>query len=269
MGISLRTDNMTAGGPLLDDVDVKITTAEFVLYDYDGKADVEVPCLHLTLTDAEGNEHEQYFSAGKKEDFVPTDDGEGLDAVGSKTGINSSSNAGQFLTSLVNAGVDESVLDGPISGLVGTSVHVKRVSQGKSANIAGGKERFVLLAETLLDEDPTAGASKPKAGAKKTAAPVKTAAKTAGKVNGAAKSGAKAAAPKENPIDEDAAGYVVMALAEAGGSLTKVKLGQAIFKAIEKGDPNRQAIVQRVAQKDFLEGRPEWTFDGATVTAVE
>ena len=82
MSVSLRPSSYTSGG-LIDDCDVTFKELRFALWDYDGKADADVPALRVTMETEDGESTIQYFSAGRTDHFMPTEDG--LGAVGSHT----------------------------------------------------------------------------------------------------------------------------------------------------------------------------------------
>jgi hypothetical protein len=125
---SLAPKDLATGGGLLDDCNVEFTNCRFEMFDYGGKAP-EAPALHATLVDMEdGEEHEQYWSAGKASDWEIGEDGAILVPVGKATAVNVSSNLGQLLVSLGNAGFPEETLaDGDVTALEGMKAHVMRI----------------------------------------------------------------------------------------------------------------------------------------------
>jgi hypothetical protein len=123
----LPADAVEGAGLPLDDVDVIIKEARFALWNYNG-TQAEGPALRVIFVDGEEKSHEQYFSAGKIEKSVPSDDGKKLLPVSdaSPKGLNKSTKAFTFLASLFNAdpAVGTLLADGDVSKLDGLRAHV-------------------------------------------------------------------------------------------------------------------------------------------------
>lgn len=263
--VSLNPESFVHGGGLLDDADVEVTAAQFVMFDYNGTKDA-VPALGLTLVDADGKETDQYFTCGKATDFVPSGDGMSLIPVGQKTSLNDSSNLGQLLLSLLNAGFPSDKLSDQASFLIGLNAHVNRVVVQKAKG-ANDKDREALLV-TKINRMPWE--PKGAVGAKPAARPA-----IAGKANGAAKPGPVAVATSAAPaagddgLTEVVTEVLIGALAENGGQLAKKDIATAVFKAIGKDHPNfaqRAKIVSLAFSDAFLSTAEGITYDGATVS---
>lgn len=265
-GASLRPDNFVVGGGLIDDVDAKIVSARYTLYDYEGT--VQNPPLAVALTleyanpDGSGDlvQHTEYYSAGDAKFFVPSDDGTRAIPVGSKTGLNNNTNAAQLIMSLINAlGANHQIvqnLDDDISVFDGISGHWNRVAQQKRTGLPQtgsnqqNKDKTILLMTKAV-----AGGTKaaPKAAAKTGAAPAKTAApKAAPKAAAPAAAPAAAAAPAGD-LDEALTGIVLEKLSEVNGSpVAKSVLVQAAFQAYKADPKTRGQAMARMGSDDFL-----------------
>lgn len=271
--MSLRPSTFTEGG-LLDDVDVRVTAASFLLYDYGGKSTRGVsPALGLTITHQEGDEtkeNDQYFSAGDAAYFYPSKDnaskssdnmGDYLIPIGDKQGLNGNTNLAKFLTSLVNAGYPEDKLDNfKASDLVGLEFHLKREAVKRTGLIRTGpnanREQTVITVSKIIKLPWETGTAKPAATTK---------AATNGKANGAA----AAPAAGDGALVEKCNETLMMVLMEAGGGpLPKTKAATLAFNAL-KGDPMQKIVSQSLYKDDILHQLPGIAFDGAAVRLSE
>lgn len=253
--ISLRPSDGESGG-LLDDVNATVIAAAAVTWDYNGNADPG-PALHIRLKDDNGQEADQYYSAGKLERVVPTEDGEQFDpAEGSSAkGLNQNCNAFVFLSELVNKGFPEDKL-ASLGTLVGLYGHFNRVPQKQRAGLenADGKQRTILIVTKIhsmpWEKKGTAGkASSPSANLKSTS--------TASTNNGG----------NGNSVNDEAVAAVMALVAE--GPVEMKKLGMQIFKSTPTSK-NRAAIVKLVTTEDFItQDNAPWSFDGETLSAAE
>lgn len=269
-GVSLKPTDMTHGGGLVDDIDVTIKECKFVSYDYNGKATEAALALGITLVDDDGNEYDQYFSAGSLKDFVPSKDGKQALPVGTKTSMNDGSNFAIFLLSMVNAGFPEDKIESDISVFENTYLHIKRIPQPKRSGIAdtntSGREKTVITAEKIHtlpwdNKGKKVAPGKTASGAPKVGGKPAVAAAASGKANGAA-----AAVEVSEELTNQAQMAVMEAVEGAGGTLPKAKLSQVLFKQLIK-DPNRNDIVSLAFKDDFLaaDGMP-WSYDGTIVS---
>lgn len=265
IGALLRPDTFVSGG-LLDDVDVTIRSCRFKVYDYDGKVPGGVLALHIEMEDEDGQTSDQYYSAGDLRFFTPSNDGKMAVPTGSKTALSSSSNAAQFIVSVVNAGYPVDQLEADVSVFEGMKVHVNRVAQPKRAGIIknqpqddSGREKTILLVSKILampGEEPVKKGAATKAGA-------------GTKASAASKPAAKASTPAaaqadDSDLDSILTDVVMTIVTEAGGSITKKALSTAVFQAM-KDNPARNAAVKRVYVDEFLQSGP-WTYDGSEVS---
>lgn len=266
MALSLRPSTFSAGGGLIDDIDVTVKTARFVSYDFEGKADAPKLCLMLALVDADENEHPQYFSAGDLQYFAPSEDpknpeqnGITIVQVGEKTSLNGSTNAALFLNSLVQAGFPEDKLDeGDVRVMEGMVMHVNRVPQPKRNNLPKkqgqeGREQMVLIC-TAIKSMP--GEAKPGTTGKKQSTPAPS-----------AKTPAAGGASPDGALVEELAGELIgMFAANDVTSMKKAQVAQKLFASIDKANPNRSKLVSMAAKDDVLKSLDGFSFDGSTLT---
>lgn len=267
--VSFRPSDQQAGGGLIDDVDVTLISLRFVEWNYGGKIETPVPALQVKMKDAEGEEHEQYFSAGDAKFLMPSEDGlQILNRPGSsRSGLNDNANASIFIASIVNAGFPEDRITNSIDCFEGLAAHVKRIAQPKRGgliNPGGGKpgrEATVLTVESII--------SLPWEKSKMPAAAVKGAPQTkaaAGKPNGqagkpavATSKAAPAAAAAASSGDLDAAlvekadGHVLGLLADErfAEGVPKKSLSTEMFRLLG-GDSDRKAIMAFVLKDAYL-----------------
>lgn len=272
--LSLRPSTFSQGG-LIDDVDVEISRARFVSYDFEGKSDTPKLCILGILKDNDGNEHPQYWSAGDLQYFVPSEDPKNADlngitcvAVGEKSALNGSTNAALFLNSLVQIGFPEDKLDeGDLRVLEGLKVHVNRVAQPKRNNLPqkpgqSNRDPMVLIATALI----ALPGETPKAGAKAAAKPSTTA---AAKPNGAAKPTAttQAATGPDPALLEELTGELIGLFAAKGvESLKKVELTKGLFSSIDKSNANKNKLIGLAGRDEYLKAVEGFSFDGSTLT---
>ena len=266
MGVSLKPRDAIETG-LIDDVDVTLKAHKFVLWDYAGKVPVPTPALCVEMEDGEGATHVQYYSAGDSKNFQPSADGKTLEAMGSQTGVNKSSNCFQYLSSIINAGFPEDRMGDNITVLDGIKAHVKRIPQQERAGLvrlqsqAGQAERkMTVLIVSQIHEIP---------GEKK--GPKGVATKGAGKATPSAVSG-------DGAVSDELRSAIQMFIVERAadpkyaGKLEKAKISQLAFKHCvdnKLGAGDRQAFVKLASDQAFLgeEGQP-WQYDAATGTVI-
>jgi hypothetical protein len=251
----LPADAVEGAGLPLDDVDVIIKEARFALWNYNN-TQAEGPALRVIFVDGEEKSHEQYFSAGKIEKSVPSDDGKKLLPVSdaSPKGLNKSTKAFTFLASLFNAdpAVGTLLADGDVSKLDGLRAHViaaaDKNDKGETIKNAKGYDRTTIVVSKIIalpGQTPKAAAAGKKAAAGAPAAP------------------AAAAAAGNAELDAKVAEIVLGVLAEQGGTVARLKLSPLVFKAAGK-ESNKQAIVTRAFQEDFL--KANFGYDGTNVS---
>jgi hypothetical protein len=244
--ISLRPSTYTEGS-IFNDIDFEVIVAKFAMYDYGGKSDRgPAPAIVLDLDVGSDKPISQAWSVGKAADWMPSEDGKRLLAIGKQKALNTSSNAAMLLTSMVNAGLPEDMLGEDIGVLVGLRGHMDRIpSPKKRGDLKEGKEDTVLLVTSI--------SSLP--GEKKAAAKGK---------------GGKAAAAKEEASpskdEEDAVNAVIEVLSEEPGPVPKKALATKLLPKIMTF-PNKTAVLKLAVNDEFLSGadRP-WVYSGGELS---
>lgn len=131
MPISLNPNTFVSGG-LLNDADVEIVEARYVLFDYQGTVDANNTrtALRLQMRTLDGTqEATEHLTLGSTTDFIPNtkDGGLTLDSLSGKTSLGRRSKLFFFLQSLADAGADVSRLDsGRADELEGLKIHIVR-----------------------------------------------------------------------------------------------------------------------------------------------
>ena len=239
--LSLSPETFVEGGGMLNDDNVEILDASFIVFNYKGGA--TATCLSLNLQ-ASGHDEpvETVFSVGSPDDFLPSEDGKSVVIThnSSKTAMSATCNLAYFIKSLCDAGFDPAKLgDDFCDNLKGMKLHLKRKNFGKQGQ--SDKDRTALIVESILsDGDSNAGGNAP------------------------ANTGGNAGGGGNNP-DIDAAVEVVTGLiAENDGTIAKSKIVPLAFAAAKKQYPGNQNLMKIIANPGFL---PEhFTIDGSNVT---
>lgn len=257
---SLNPENFLEGGGLIDDVDVVFKSCEFAMFDYQGKADA-APCLKIVMEcDDFDDDMEQYYSMGSPNDWIPSDDGAQLVAVGKATNIRMTTNGGIFLKSLIDSGFPVDDLGDDITALDGTQAHVIQVpapkrNLQKTAKQKEREEKFgppTLLVVSEIIALP--GEKKKPTGAPK------------GKATGKGKTTGKKTGKKEASGDlNEKAMAAVMGVLSDEGTITKKELPAKIFQTM-KEDPDRNAVVKVVFDDEFL-GNGPWEYDDGVLVS--
>lgn len=265
--ISLRPETWTTGG-MIDDADVEVMEAEFVLFDYNGQQP-EGPALRLGLKDLSSEDSpvvQQYWSAGKKENFVPTDDGKGLLPVGKATGLSKSSNLAALFDSLLKKGFPVDKIDNVTDTIVGGRFHMNKVTlpKIKSADGSESKDRTALVVTNVIKWpwDKAKGGAKT---APKAASAAPSSAPSASPAPSAPASEPAAAEGEGNSsLDEKAKQSVIAAVKAAGGTMKRADISTPIFK-LQARDPDKSKIVKRAFDAAFLAtgGNGAWVYDDA------
>ena len=249
--ISILPGSFTEGGGLLDDVDAVISDARFIMTDYEGTMDSEVPVCQIGLT-VDGEETMSLYSVGGNNDFIPSEDGMALAKVGGKNGLNKSSKFAMFMLALVEAGCSPAKLEpNNIGCLVGLEGHFDRMvveykGMSKRQDKDGKPRDNTVLVCTNVTKAPWDVNAAPKA------------------AKGAAK-GKKAAA-----CDEDALATIIQdIIIEADGTMAKKEVLSSLFKSDALKEREDRAACLKLAKTDkFLGGREEWNLDDVGVMTV-
>lgn len=267
--VSLCPDDMQEGGGLLDNIVITVKSAQFVVTDYGGKSKIKRPAAHLVLTEmVNGEEYDhddQFWSCGKMEDWVPSDDGKYLIPTGVKTQIHKSSNFGMLMASLMDNGWPKDKFDADIGFLTGAKFHMMQTASGRPDTEKDGKtyKDTVLCVAEILQYPWEEGKKSGGGGGKKTAkkAPSKSAHKTQDEDSGSGSG--------DDDLDADLAAIVLQLAIEAGeDGITKKALASKI-SAARKGEDQKvtNKMLAIVFKPGFLESEDApWDFDGTTVT---
>jgi hypothetical protein len=244
--------SFAVGGGLLDDVDVVVKSAEIAMFDYAGTRPDAVPAIKFTLGIEDGEDVEQYWSVGKASDWMPSEDGKKLVAIGRATQINASSNAAILLKSIVDAGFPENKVSDDITCFEGIEGHVMRVPAPKrnvtKAPRADGKVyEDTILTFASITKLPWEKATGKKSASKKSAPAQDVQEETPD-------------AGEEGDLEERTQGILLEILSENPDGVKKQGLPGLIFKKIGAKDPDRSAILQLAFKDDFLSSGP-WTYN--------
>jgi hypothetical protein len=256
MGVSLKPSEAVEGGGLLDDVDVKVVEAKFAMFDYNGTA-TPVPAILLKLDAMDDTEPLlQYFSVGKALDWMPSDDGKELVPIGKATQLVSSSNGMLLLQSIVNAGFPESKLGDDISVLEGMECHVNRIAAPVRKGLTQ-KEGKTILTITKIhkypwEDTPSKGKAKSSKGSKVAKAKPKT---------------QEATVDAESATTDFILGVLTNedTMSKYPDGIPKVKLVPEAFSSLKSTDPNRQVIIKKVLEDDFLNAGP-WVYESGKLS---
>ena len=250
-GVSLKPSEQTAGGLLLDDVDVSFDKNRFVMStEIEGYSAPEpVPGLLSEITTIEdGETTKQFFSCGSAKDFVPSKDGKKLESVSGVTALRKSSNTAMLLTSIVNAGFPEEQLGDDISNLDGMVAHVIQVAAPKR----GG-----LLSDKRVGKDGREYDRTNTVVSKIVSMPGE------GKKKGKGKGGK---APSED-VTKAAQAAVLNVLIAAGDALAKHDLPGLVFSKLKGAE--RQAVMPLIQDDEFLSNSDTWTYEDGKLTLAE
>lgn len=260
--ISFNPENFNEGGAgLIDDVDLIVKQARFGQFDYGptGKR----PALIFAFVTDEGESMEEPYSVGKATDWMPSDDGKQLLAIGQANGLHVSSKAGMFLKALVEIGFPGEKLGDDISILDGLKAHFIRVPDPERKGLQKTEKQLEREKKygpptTLL---PSAIVSLPWEKTKPVGAP-----KAAGKPKSAPKTEAAPAAD-EGDIESNATNAVLAVLTDAGGEIKIQQLpGKILAKLKELGIEAKEQTptLRKAVDANFLKAGP-WVYDGTTV----
>lgn len=274
MPVSLATKDFVQGG-LLNDVDVTVLNAKFVIYDYDGKATfAKDPPLALKLTlkvDDDDSEHTEYVTGGSSGDFVPTeeDDGDTITRNGTAKNLRKNSNLFRFNESLEQAGFPQAQLAlGKASAYTNTRFHLERRPMPKSTGLTTqdeqGREKTYIACGALISTQWDKG-KKGAVAAKPAAAPAKGSAKAAPKA--VEPESAEEQEVSQEMLDQAAElmGNILEAAASAGSEevLTQ-KAKMQLFRTIDLPQDEKNALVNVCLSADLL-GSLGWKISGKNI----
>jgi len=227
-------------GGILNNVVAEITKARWVMWDYNGKSRFGSAIFaEIVYTDEEGTEHTQYYSPGKtvQEACTIADNGKSLDGP-EGIGIKSSSNFGLWVNSLKDNGVPAELLGADFSaieGLKGVWVQYAPKREIDQKNEKGYDKTVVILSSLIS-------------------------------LPGEKKGGSPNTATSD--VDGEAVAYLTILLSE-NGELKKSAIAAKLMANTDfKAEPNRNAILKRMLEEDFLASEQGWTYKKGVIKAV-
>jgi hypothetical protein len=127
MGLFNPNEYDTSTGLFPNDDDAEVVGAAVVRWDYNGKQATPTPAVRLDFMGGDlDSPVSQYFGLGKAEDWAPTTDGKGLQAIGKRQSIHQNTKAAMLFKSMYEAGVPIEFLDSldkDVTALVGLKGH--------------------------------------------------------------------------------------------------------------------------------------------------
>jgi len=235
--ISLRPSDAVKGGGVIAEGDYEITDAKFIPFDYGGTVSPAVPSLAIEFTNADGASSLQCYSAGDGRNVAPSADFKRLRKVGSSGGLNDSTNAYLFMSSLITAGFPEDQISNDISVVIGVKCQV--IHQALQARDIKGK---TVAARTI----PVIGKIHSMPGEKEKPKKSGTASKAAAAPKGNGAADTTQLQPKAAEI------LVTVLKAAEGNQLDKKKLTSAAFQKFPANDPDRAGVLNLLIQDAFL-----------------
>lgn len=259
---SLSPETFVEGGGLVDDVDLTIQEAKFIMWDYNGKIPQATPALCLSMLAEEDEKIEQYYSMGSSKDWMPSDNGKQLLSVGQATAIRKTSNGGIFLTSLVDAGFPVEKLGDDITVLEGLQAHMIRVPAPKRGGLKQDERKYEQTILVVSEIITMPGDKKKPTGAPKGAKTSKT---TVASSTGGNAAKIKSESGGGDDVAEKATTQI-LSLLEASGSIAKKDIPGKLFQTM-KNDPDRNTVIKMVFDDEFLSSGP-WVYeDGILISS--
>lgn len=261
--VSFNPDDCVEGGGLLDDVDVKVVSAEAVLFDYDGKADVPSPGV-LFGFDAGGDDPAYQFISigGSNQDWAPNEAKTGFKAIGKKTALTKTCNYLIFVSSAINCGFPKAKVKNDVSIWIGMECHLERIPMERKGLEKDGDKKSYAYIVTKIHKLP---------GEKG-----KTSTTTASKGSTSKSTPSKGDEEVSQELKDKTIENVVRLLtsekitSKYPDGIPKSKLGPMIYTDPElKGDSDKTAMVNLIGREAFHqeEGIP-WTYNSDTGTLV-
>lgn len=241
--VSMKLENFSAGG-VLPEGDYLVAESSFVLFTYeskDGNKGATTTAHKMILQPVVGGKpdanqsHDQIWSVGSPENFVPSEDGNFLECSGTATSLSKQSNFFLSYEALVNAGLPEDKWDDEGAGLlVGMIGHIAHIP---------APERNIQ--RSAVGSGVTASQPQQQRNFPKTVPIFKTIISSPwdkGKAKSAVKSSPKATAKQPEPepeaqdvgSNERLAGFLKDAIASAGGKVSKTKARLECHRAYNK-----------------------------------
>lgn len=242
------------GGAVIPDGEYDIEAVAATTFNYGGRQADTPAILVVYKAVSDKMVYEQHYTAGKESALH-----ESMDSKRFET-ISKNSNAWLWLGSIMGAGFPKERVDDDVTVFSGSRVTVVNQAQPKRPGIKDqveGKTIPLITKVLALPGEKKAGA-RPLAAQKSATTAAKTAAPTA------------TASPSNGgaALDAVAIELAQTILAQAGGSLTKLKLSTQAMLRLAK-DPNMMPVKQLLGDSAWLAANAEtggWSFDGNIVT---
>lgn len=236
--VNLRPDAFAEGGGLIDDFDGSITDIRFIMTDYGETLPNKIPAARVVF-DIDGEEADELYTVGGKDDFAPDESGMGLIKLKGKSTLTKTAKFPMLLASLVDAGFPLNKMDGEgIGYLVGFNGHfLRKIVEYKNLKKKDDDRESTVLLCTKINTLPWDAKTTTKKG----------------------KGKAKAADPA---LVETMAGIIQGIVIENDGSVAKKNLISALFNSDEvKALPDKRVALKLASDDTYLKGREEWTFE--------
>lgn len=245
-------------GGLINDVDVTVKEARYVMYDYEGKSAFgEACCCKFVLVDGDGNEHSNYWSVGgsKEGDFVPSKNGKYLESLNGRTSLAKGSNYQIMVSSLEdNCKMPEGFLNDDLSVIEGAKLHCirqaapKRQIAGSKEPKEGEREKDILIFSTAIKAPWGKGGSK-----------------TSTSSSSKASSSNDGDDDNESDVETTVKKLVLTALAENDGTMVLSDLGIHVYReatASGMAASDRKKVMPLLTDEDWVAGINGVTIDG-------
>jgi hypothetical protein len=259
-GAILDPGTHSKGGAVPDgDYTIKSVTCE--MFDYGGTVEAG-PALCFVF-EADGQTHEQYYSAGKAERLIPSDDKKRMvHPRGEAATWSQGSNASQILASLMKAGFPHERLTGDdVTVFNGTKITLTAVAQQKRG-LANEKEGKVISLVTKVISLPgvKAGAARPPL--RPATAPAAAATSTAPPT---------AAAPAVASTNGDLEGTAIQAVMQALDAAPdhKLKVKGLAVRCLKFAAGTKLNDLTKLITADWLQAQSDatgWVTDGEEIT---
>lgn len=242
----MNPDNWIEGGGLIDNVDTKWTEA-VVQKGYKDGSYPDATILKVVF-EADGEEHEEYYSAGSK--CEPSEDGTGFAEGGA---LGSNTKMAKLLDSMIKAGFPKTKIQNDTSIFVGLECHMVRSKMPERKGLprparADGR----IFEETALLVDTITKLPWEKKGKVATTKVTKT-------------EEAKTSEDEAFPVEAKAQETILSILGTNPKGIDKKKLASLVFHEL-KDDPDRNVIAQLAYREEFLQSGP-WTYEKGIVKA--
>jgi hypothetical protein len=263
---SLLYDEMDEGGGLLNDIRATITKAEFVMTDYGGRAKMgKKPAAHLVLEEPDGTVHDdQWWTCGKTEDWVPSEDGHFLVPMGLKNQINKKSFLGRLLGSVMEQGFPKDKVSADIAFLEGLEAHWRQQSTGRKTQRDGKDTEYdeTVLCVAQIFKYPWEKKSGGGGGKKSTSSGSKSAAKSVGSGGGGGSGDAGGGGNAEDVVT----GFILGKIVENPDGIAKADMPKMLMDNAKEMDWDVklvQGMISAVFNPAWSESdeRP-WVVDG-------